>query len=83
MPDDTHRDWREQALCAQTDPELFFPEPGQSPRAALRVCADCPVRTHCLTDALTRRDIAFGVRGGLTPQQRQAVLRGERDGKAA
>lgn len=71
----TNQHWREEALCAQTDPEIFFPEPGQSPRAAKQVCADCPVRTQCLTDALDRRDIAFGVRGGLTPTQRRVLLR--------
>lgn len=66
--------WREEARCAEVDPDLFFPEPGQSPNAAKQVCADCPVRTECLTDALAHRDIAFGVRGGLTPTQRRELL---------
>jgi WhiB family redox-sensing transcriptional regulator len=67
--------WREQALCAETDPEAFFPEPGAMPLAALQVCARCPVRLDCLTDALHRRDIAFGVLGGKTPNQRRHLLR--------
>ena len=29
--------WQEQALCAQTDPEAFFPEKGGSTREAKRV----------------------------------------------
>ncbi|MGQ0479997.1 MAG: WhiB family transcriptional regulator [Pseudonocardia sp.] len=86
QPTDTH--WREEALCAQTDPEIFFPEVGENPKAARQVCAACPVRTACLTDALRRRDIAFGVRGGLTPTERRALLRPTsvrtvRDGRAA
>ena len=31
--------WQERALCAQTDPEAFFPEKGGSTREAKRVCA--------------------------------------------
>ena len=39
--------WREHALCAQTDPEAFFPEKGGSTREAKKVCQSCPVRTEC------------------------------------
>ncbi len=67
--------WRDEALCAQTDPETFFPEVGVSPRAARRVCAACPVRADCLTDALHRRDMTHGVLGGLTPNERRNLLR--------
>jgi WhiB family redox-sensing transcriptional regulator len=67
--------WRDQALCAETDPEAFYPDPGTIPHAALQVCARCPVQTDCLTDALHRRDIAFGVLGGKTPTQRRRLLR--------
>lgn len=69
------RGWRQKAVCTQTDPEIFYPEPGQSPRAAKRICGTCQVRTECLRDALNRRDITFGVRGGLTPTQRRKLLR--------
>ena len=30
--------WQERALCAQTDPEAFFPEKGGSTREAKKVC---------------------------------------------
>ena len=30
--------WRLDALCAETDPEAFFPEKGGSTREAKRVC---------------------------------------------
>lgn len=67
--------WREQARCTETDSEAFFPPPGVNPTAALSICAQCPVRTDCLTDALARRDISYGVLGGLTPNQRRNLLR--------
>ena len=40
--------WQERALCAQTDPEAFFPEKGGSTREAKRVCLSCDVRGECL-----------------------------------
>jgi WhiB family redox-sensing transcriptional regulator len=79
-----HRQWREQAICAQTDPAVFFPEAGQHPDAARKVCIRCPVRAACLADAMASRE-AYGVRGGLTPKERRqlastrdAVARSER-----
>ena len=44
--------WQERALCAQTDPEAFFPEKGGSTREAKRVCGSCDVRVECLEYAL-------------------------------
>ncbi len=73
----TNQEWRQEALCAQTDPEVFFPEKGKPTGPALRVCAGCPVRAACLADALARRDTTFGVLGGTTPRQRRKLLRDE------
>lgn len=67
--------WRDEATCRQVDAEAFFPEAGANPNPARRVCAVCPVRVECLTDALNRRDIAYGVLGGLTPRERRELLR--------
>lgn len=66
------RTWRLSALCAQVDPELFFPDKGEPARAALRVCAACPVRVQCLEDALTG-DQRYGVWGGTTEIQRRRL----------
>ena len=46
LDDDTPESlpWQEAALCAQTDPEAFFPEKGGSTREAKRVCVTCDVR---------------------------------------
>ena len=47
--------WQERALCAQTDPEAFFPEKGGSTREAKKVCLSCDVRSECLEYALGQR----------------------------
>lgn len=67
-------DWRDRALCAQTDPEAFFPEKGGSSREAKKVCRNCEVRPECLQDAL-RRGERFGVWGGLTEGERRKLAR--------
>ena len=55
--------WMQDALCAQTDPEMFFPQKGGSTRNAKRVCASCDVREQCLEYALrTKQD--DGIWGG-------------------
>ena len=46
------QEWQDQALCAQTDPEAFFPEKGGSTREAKRICQACAVRDECLEYAL-------------------------------
>jgi hypothetical protein len=77
---DGERDWRLDAACAQVDPELFFPEPGQVPQAtaAKQVCAGCVVRGPCLEAALhgpQARDDHTGIFAGTTARER-VVLRG-------
>ena len=65
-------DWQERALCAQTDPEAFFPEKGGSTREAKRVCMVCEVRVQCLDYALAN-DERFGIWGGLSERERRRV----------
>ena len=67
-------DWQDLALCAQTDPDSFFPEKGESPRPAKRVCAACEVRAECLQYALDHGE-RFGVWGGLSERERRALAR--------
>lgn len=40
-------EWMDSALCAQVDPEVFFPEQGERPEEAWKICARCPVRSEC------------------------------------
>jgi WhiB family redox-sensing transcriptional regulator len=64
--------WRLEALCAETDPEAFFPEKGGSTREAKRVCTGCTVRAECLESALTN-DERFGIWGGLSERERRRL----------
>ncbi|GAA1725580.1 WhiB family transcriptional regulator [Microbacterium paludicola] len=67
--------WQSDALCAQTDPEAFFPEKGGSTRDAKRICTSCDVRTQCLEYAL-QNDERFGIWGGLSERERRKLKRG-------
>jgi WhiB family redox-sensing transcriptional regulator len=66
--------WRDGALCAETDPEAFFPEKGGSVRAAKRVCGACDVRAECLEYAL-EHDERFGIWGGTSERERRRLKR--------
>lgn len=72
---DSGSDWRDQALCAQADPELWFPDgdhtisQGQKAKA---ICRTCPVQAECLEEALTSGE-RFGVWGGLTATERNRL----------
>ncbi len=64
--------WQTDALCAQTDPEAFFPEKGGSTRDAKKVCGACNVRARCLEYALSN-DERFGIWGGLSERERRRL----------
>jgi WhiB family redox-sensing transcriptional regulator len=67
--------WQEKALCAQTDPEAYFPEKGGSTREAKRICQGCEVKDACLDYALAN-DERFGIWGGLSERERRRLKRG-------
>ena len=69
--------WQADSLCAQTDPEAFFPEKGGSTRDAKRICASCEVRAECLEYAL-ENDERFGIWGGLSERERRKLRKGAR-----
>ncbi len=66
--------WQERALCAQVDPEAFFPEKGGSTREAKQICTRCEVRAECLEYALDK-DERFGIWGGLSERERRRLKR--------
>ena len=70
--DDPELSWQERSLCAQTDPEAFFPEKGGSTREAKKVCVSCDVRSQCLEYAL-EHDERFGIWGGLSERERRRL----------
>ena len=71
---DEEQGWQERALCAETDPEAFFPEKGGSTREAKKICTGCEVRAECLEYALAN-DERFGIWGGLSERERRRLRR--------
>lgn len=61
------------ALCAQADPEAWFPGKGKAPRAAQRICRACPIVAGCLVAAIDMGPQA-GVLGSATERERKALL---------
>lgn len=55
----------DQAACRDEDPELFFPEKGQTDigNAAIMVCFGCPVRREC-DDYRNRTGTEHGIWAG-------------------
>ncbi|GAA4744236.1 hypothetical protein GCM10023328_27550 [Modestobacter marinus] len=74
FPGTEDQSWQERALCAETDPEAFFPEKGGSTREAKKICTGCEVRAECLEYALTM-DERFGIWGGLSERERRRLRR--------
>lgn len=72
----TAEPWTRDALCAQIDPETWFPRKGHpaASRAARAICHACPVEAECLEYAL-RHDERFGIWGGQTEAQRRKLKR--------
>lgn len=71
-------DW-DRALCAQTDPTLFFPE-GRGAQVtnaidnAKRICGWCSIREDCLEYALDSGQNT-GIWGGLDEDERRDLIR--------
>ncbi len=68
-------DWQDQALCAETDPEIFYPETTGDALHARRVCIKCPVREQCLQAGMDNVEV-FGIWGGTTKDDRAAIRAG-------
>ncbi|MDQ3781538.1 MAG: WhiB family transcriptional regulator [Actinomycetota bacterium] len=68
--------WRDQAACAGSDLELFFPvgEDAESVAPAKAICAICPVREDCLNYAISTNQ-PEGVWGGMTGPERRRLRR--------
>lgn len=75
--DDQDHDWTLRAACKNADPDLFFPERGQSTAAAKAICRTCPVRTACLEYSI-KHDIRHGIWGG-EPEDMRRGIRKARD----
>ena len=77
-------EWQLEGACREADPRLFFhPEGERGPArhkrdaAAVAVCAGCPVIQQCREHGLSVRE-PYGVWGGLTEEDREAIYLAER-----
>lgn len=75
-------EWQYAGKCREADPNLFFHPENERGYARKRraesaksFCRRCPVRESCLTHALSMRE-PFGVWGGLSEDERNALLEG-------
>jgi WhiB family transcriptional regulator, redox-sensing transcriptional regulator len=73
----TNTNWRQQAACRDSDPELFFPLANTGHQDATALCAGCPVATACLEDAFRAKDV-HAFRAGTTGEERAGMLRARR-----
>jgi WhiB family redox-sensing transcriptional regulator len=78
-------EWQLAGACRTADPSLFFhPEGERGPSrrnrdiAAQAICAGCPVIKQCRRHALSVRE-PYGVWGGLTEDDREAIYSGRPD----
>jgi WhiB family redox-sensing transcriptional regulator len=69
---DPDRSWMSQANCLGINPDLFFPERGESVTEAKAVCADCIVRNRCREYAITNNE-KFGIWGGTSERERRRI----------
>jgi WhiB family redox-sensing transcriptional regulator len=72
----TPEPWVQDALCAQVDPELWFPERGASNREAKAICEACDVRLQCLEYSIRNKE-SWGTWGGVGERDRRRLRRGE------
>jgi WhiB family redox-sensing transcriptional regulator len=64
----------ERGVCAQTDPDSFYPDRGESNKPSKKVCNECEVQPECLEYALENEE-PFGVWGGLSERERRKIIR--------
>lgn len=78
IPEDPD-DWRDDAACRDTDPDLFFPVGTTGPAleqiaAAKAVCVQCDVQAECLEFAIVSNQDS-GVWGGTSEEERRVLRR--------
>ena len=70
-------DWRDQAACRDTDPDLFFPIGTTGPaieqiESAKAVCLACDAQSSCLDFALATNQES-GIWGGTSEEERRKL----------
>jgi WhiB family transcriptional regulator, redox-sensing transcriptional regulator len=70
-------DWRDNAACRDTDPDLFFPIGSTGPaieqiESAKTVCTECGAQNSCLEFALATNQES-GIWGGTSEEERRKL----------
>jgi len=66
--------WQRYGRCRGIDPDLFYPERGESTKEAKAVCRQCAVREDCLEYALANSE-RFGIWGMASERERRKMRR--------
>ncbi len=75
--------WQERAACLTADPNLFLTGVTSRVLKAKAICETCPVIDACLSFALDNDDFEPHVYGGMTGDERRAlVMMSEREAVA-
>lgn len=76
-PEEVER-WQTSAACRGIDPDLFFPDRGESTKEAKAIClGGCAVLNECLEFALENTHMP-GILGGTSERQRRFIRRARR-----
>jgi WhiB family redox-sensing transcriptional regulator len=70
----TPPEWMKKALCAEVDPEMFYPEKNTDGTVAKRICLRCDVKVECLQYAIDNKE-DHGIWGGLNERSRRKLRR--------
>lgn len=86
IPDSTKFSDKGLPLCAQADPEAFFPQEQEfegklisskyyDESGAKAICAECPYKTRCLQFAMDYQGTLTGIWGGTNEHERTLMRR--------
>lgn len=67
------RDEHGDPVCAQTDPDEWFPDAGGSANKVKAMCNDCPLINECLEFAIQNGE-QWGIWGGETYRKRRKIM---------
>jgi Transcription factor WhiB len=75
--------WAKRALCAQADPDAWFPEKGQSAAIAIRVCGHCRSARSAWTTRCPEQTPGAGslLASGVAPRRASASCSGSSGGR--
>lgn len=74
---DTPYQWQDDAACAETDPDMFFPDMGDwlTSKSALEICGTCPVVQQCKALGM---QFEHGIFGGMSARSRGIAKRSKK-----